>query len=164
MADTKKYEMTQQGYDKLVAERDNLVQNVRLEVIAELQEARAQGDLSENADYDAARDHQAQVEARIQTLDDLIKHAIIIQESSKSDVVELGSTVVLYDFEDDQELRFSIVGSVEANPLQGKISNITPLARVIIGHRVGDVVEVTHIEHPYKVRIDAIQANKDDFN
>ncbi len=164
MADTKKYEMTQQGYDKLVAERDNLIHVVREQVVIELQEARAQGDLSENADYDAARDHQAQVEARIQTLDDLIKHAIIIQESSKSDVVELGSTVVLYDFEDDQELRFSIVGSVEANPLQGKISNITPLARVIIGHRVGDVVEVTHIEHPYKVRIDAIQANKDDFN
>lgn len=164
MPDTKKYEMTQQGYDKLVAERDNLIHVVREQVVIELQEARAQGDLSENADYDAARDHQAQVESRIQTLDDLIKHAIIIQESSKSDVVELGSTVVLYDFEDDQELRFSIVGSVEANPLQGKISNITPLARVIIGHRVGDVVEVTHIEHPYKVRIDAIQANKDDLN
>ncbi len=164
MADTKKYEMTQQGYDKLVAERDNLVQNVRLEVIAELQEARAQGDLSENADYDAARDHQAQVEARIASLEDLIKHAIIIQESVESDVVELGSTVVLYDFDDEQELRFSIVGSVEANPLQGKISNITPLAKVIIGHRVGDVVEVEHVERPYKVRIDAIQAQKDELN
>ena len=85
MSDEKNY-VTQEGYDALVAERDNLIHNVRAQVIEELQEARAQGDLSENADYDAAREHQAQVESRIAELDALIKNAEIITESKGKNV------------------------------------------------------------------------------
>ena len=97
-----KFYVTQEGYNDLVKEHENLVQNVRQQVIIELQEARAQGDLSENADYDAARDHQAQVEARIRELETMIKNAEIIEESDgkkkkKNAVVKLGSIVTLED-------------------------------------------------------------------
>ncbi len=159
MEDEKNY-VTQEGYDALVSEHDDLVHNVRAQVIIELQEARAQGDLSENADYDAAREHQAQVEARIQELDILIKRAVIIEESDgniKSDVVKLGSIVTLEDLEEHQEKTFTIVGSTEADPLNGKLSNNSPLAESMMDKRVGDVVTVNRVEEPYDVKIISIQ-------
>ncbi len=159
MEDEKNY-VTQEGYDALVREHDDLVHNVRAQVIVELQEARAQGDLSENADYDAAREHQAQVEARIQELDLLIKRAVIIEESdgqAKSDVVKLGSTVTLKDLAEDKEKTFTIVGSTEADPINGKLSNNSPLAECMMDKKVGDVVTVSRIEEPYDVEILNIQ-------
>ncbi|WP_346670487.1 transcription elongation factor GreA [Faecalicoccus acidiformans] len=154
-----KFYVTQEGYNDLVKEHEDLVQNVRQQVIAELQEARAQGDLSENADYDAAREHQAQVEARIRELEAMIKNAEIIEESdgkrktSKNAVVKLGSIVTLEDLSDHTENTFSIVGSIEADPLNGKLSNNTPLAEAIIDHKVDEIVTVTRVEEPYKVKI-----------
>lgn len=155
MADEKNY-VTQEGYDALVSEQENLVHNVRAQVIVELQEARAQGDLSENADYDAAREHQAQVEARIRELDVLIKNAVIIEEKDKNSsnaVVQLGSRVVLRDLAENAEKTFNIVGSIEADPLNGKLSNNTPLAEAMMDKKVGDIVTVTRVEEPYDVEI-----------
>ena len=157
-----KFYVTQEGYNDLVKEHENLVQNVRQQVIVELQEARAQGDLSENADYDAARDHQAQVEARIRELETMIKNAEIIEESDgkkkkKNAVVKLGSIVTLEDLQDHVEDTFSIVGSIEADPLNGKLSNNTPLAEAILDHKVGETVTVTRVEEPYKVKILSIK-------
>lgn len=154
-----KFYVTQEGYNELVREHEDLVQNVRQQVIVELQEARAQGDLSENADYDAAREHQAQVEARIRELETMIKNAEIIEESdgkrkkSKNAVVKLGSIVTLEDLSDHTQNTFSIVGSIEADPLNGKLSNNTPLAEAILDHKVGEVITVSRVDEPYDVKI-----------
>ena len=154
-----KFYVTQEGYNVLVNEHENLVHKVRQEVIVELQEARAQGDLSENADYDAAREHQAQVEGRIRELEAMIKNAEIISEADnaedkkKKSVVKLGSTVRILDLSDNEEVTFNIVGTIEADPFNGKLSNTTPLAEVIMDHKVGDVCTVKRVEEPYDVKI-----------
>ncbi len=154
-----KFYVTQEGYNELVNEHENLIHKVRQEVIEELQEARAQGDLSENADYDAARERQAQVEGRIRELEAMIKNAEIITESdgkkkaSKKATVKLGSIVTIEDLSDNQVNTFSIVGTIEADPFNGKLSNTTPLAEVIMDKKVGDVVTVSRVEEPYDVKI-----------
>ncbi|MBQ0066519.1 MAG: transcription elongation factor GreA [Firmicutes bacterium] len=156
MADNEKFYVTQKGYDDLVNELNELVQNTRAQVILELQEARAQGDLSENADYDAAREHQAQVENRIRELDAMIKNAEIIEEEAdilSQAIVRLGRTVTLKDLSDGEMYKFNIVGSIEADPLNGKLSNNTPLAAAIMDKKVGDIVKVSHVEIPYEVEI-----------
>ena len=155
MAQEKNY-VTQEGYDALVKEYDTLVHVTRQEVIVELQEARAQGDLSENADYDAAREHQGQVEARIRELDALIKNSEIIDESAtkgKSNVVKLGSVVTIEDLDEKREKTFTIVGSVEADPLKGRLSNATPLAEAIMDKKVGTICTVKRVDTPYDVKI-----------
>ena len=150
-----KFQVTKEGYDKIVKEHDNLIHVVRDQVIIELQEARAQGDLSENADYDAAREHQAQVEARIRELESMIKNAVIMEEDKKNSgkTVSLGSTVTILDLTDDTEETYTIVGSIESDPLNGRLSNITPLAIAMMEHKLGDIVEVSNLEEPYQVKI-----------
>lgn len=155
MADGK-FLVTQEGYDELVREQNNLIHVVRDEVIRELQEARAQGDLSENADYDAARDHQARVEARIRELEAMIANAEIITEdrsSTSKKAVTLGSTVTILDMESNEEETYTVVGSIEADPLNGKLSNIAPLAVALMDHKAGDVVLIENVEAPYEVKI-----------
>ncbi|MCI8270823.1 MAG: transcription elongation factor GreA [Erysipelotrichaceae bacterium] len=152
----KKFLVTKEGLDELLKEQENLIHVVRNEVIRELQEARAQGDLSENADYDAARDHQARVEARIRDLEAMIANAEIIDEdkgAGASKTVTLGSTVRILDLEDNVEEVYTIVGSIESDPLNGKLSNITPLAAALLDHKVGATVTVDNVEEPYKVKI-----------
>ena len=151
-----KFYVTKEGLDELKKEQDNLIHVVRQEVIVELQEARAQGDLSENADYDAARDHQAQVEARIRELENMISNAVIIEgdkEAVSSKAVTLGSTVTIRDLSDGSEETYTIVGSIEADPLNGRLSNITPLAVALMDHKVNEVVHITNVEAPYYVKI-----------
>jgi len=155
MAEEKNY-VTQEGYDTLVKEQYHLIHTVRNEVIVELQEARAQGDLSENADYDAARDHQARVEARIQELEAMIKNAVIVKDTEGASgelTVKFGATVKILDLSDNTEMEFQIVGSQEADPLNGKLSNATPMGESIMGAKVGDVVTIHHVEEPYEVKI-----------
>lgn len=157
MAKEEKFLVTKEGLDTLLAEQEHLIHVVRDEVIRELQEARAQGDLSENADYDAARDHQARVEARIRELESMISNAEIIDEEklgskSKAKTVSLGSKVTILDLESNEEEIYTIVGSIEADPLNGKLSNITPLAVALMDNKVGATVEV-HAEVPYSVKI-----------
>ncbi|MDO4663802.1 MAG: transcription elongation factor GreA [Erysipelotrichaceae bacterium] len=150
--------VTQEGLEELRAELENLVHVVRPEVIVELQEARAQGDLSENADYDAARDHQARVEGRIKELESLIKNAQIIEEGEGgTKTVRLGSTVTIKDNTDGSTMTFSIVGTIEADPFNNKISNETPLVKAILDKRPGDTVEVKGVEEPYEVTIESVR-------
>lgn len=155
-----KFLVTKEGLDELLKEQHNLIHVVRDEVILELQEARAQGDLSENADYDAARDHQARVEARIRDLEAMIANAEIIDEDKKAatnKAVTLGSTVTILDLSTNEEEVYTIVGSIEADPLNGKLSNITPLAVSLMDHRVNDIVDVETAEEPYQVKIIALK-------
>ena len=155
MAD-EKFLVTKEGLDELLKEQDNLIHVVRDEVIRELQEARAQGDLSENADYDAARARQARVEARIRDLEAMIANAEIISEDKKAatkKTVSLGSTVTILDMSTNEEETYNIVGSIEADPLNGKLSNITPLATSLMDHKIGDVVEIETAEEPYQVKV-----------
>ncbi len=155
MAD--KFLVTQKGYDDLQKELEDLIHVQRPEVIRELQEARAQGDLSENADYDAAREKQAQVEARIQEVESLIKNAEIISESKgTSGAVHIGSVVTVRDLSDNTEMTYTIVGTVEADPFNGKISNDSPFAQAVLDKKVGDRVTVSKALKPYDVEILAV--------
>ena len=152
----KKILVTQQGYDELLKEQDHLIHVVRSEVIKELQEARAQGDLSENADYDAARDHQARVEARIRELEIMLSNVELIDETKltkSTKTVSLGSTVRILDLSNNEEEEYTIVGSVEADPLNGKLSNVAPLAVALLDHKVGNTLEIENVEEPYEVKI-----------
>ncbi len=151
MADEKFY-VTEEGLQDLKNELDNLLHVVRPEVIEELKSARAQGDLSENADYDAARDRQAQVEARIKELENMIRNVSIIKDNKSSKYVRVGSTVEIEDLELHTKNTYSIVGTIEADPLNGKLSNVTPLAEAILDQKVGATVEVK-VDKPYKVKI-----------
>ena len=157
-SEDKKVLVTKEGYNELLQEQENLIHVVRQDVIRELQEARAQGDLSENADYDAARDRQARVEARIRDLEAMLANVEIIDDEAvsrkkNSKTVKLGSTEKILELESNEEETYTIVGSVESDPLQGKLSNITPLAAAIIDSKVGDVVTVNQVEEPYDVKI-----------
>ncbi len=145
--------VTKQGLEELKKEKENLIRVVREEVKVDLQNARAQGDLSENADYDAARDRQAKVEARIAELEAMLSNIEIISDNNKSSrSVKLGSTVRLLDLSDNVEEVYTIVGSVEADPLNGKLSNVTPLGMAVIDKRSGDTV-VVEADEPYQVKI-----------
>ena len=144
---------TEEGLKKLQDEYEHLVHVVREEVKAELKEARALGDLSENADYDAARDMQAQVESRILQLENMLQHYELIDTTkSGSKTVHIGSEVTLLFLDTKEEQTFRIVGSTEADPLNGKLSNETPLAQAILDKSVGSVVEVP-AKMPYEVEI-----------
>ena len=152
MADEKIY-VTQEGLEELKKEQENLIHVVRQEVIEDLKAARAQGDLSENADYDAARDRQAQVEARIRELEIMLNNIEIIDDKQGSvRIAKIGSTVKIEELDTHQIDEFTIVGSVEADPLNGKLSNVTPLAEAILEHKVGQTVEVL-VDEPYQVKI-----------
>lgn len=141
MATKAKQLYTETGYRALVEELDYLKNTRRAEVKEAIAVARSFGDLSENAEYDAARNEQAQVEARILELEDLIANAEIVDESAiKHDSVNVGSTVKVFDVEYDEEIEYSIVGSNEANPLLGKISDQSPVGQALIGAKVGDEV------------------------
>lgn len=153
MAEHEKVLLTKSGIEKLRNERDLLVNVERPKVIADLQAARAQGDLSENADYDAARERQAEVEARIKEIDAMLQNAELIDEDNIDlQVVREGRRVRMLDLEDNVENEYAIVGSFETDPDHGKISNECPLAKALMGHGVGDVVTVM-VENPYQVKI-----------
>lgn len=151
---SEKIPVTQAGLDELNRELRHLIDVERPEVIEDLKAARAQGDLSENADYDAARDRQARVEARIRELEATISKVEIIDTNGKNKhkTVNLGATVTIFDMGIDEEETFTIVGSVEADPDHGKLSNVSPLAQAMMDAKEGDVVEV-EVEEPYEVKI-----------
>ena len=132
-----KVRVTQEGFDELRKEQDHLIHVVRKEVIEDLQAARAQGDLSENADYDAARDRQARVEARIRELENIFNNIEIIDVQGGSRVVKLGAQVTIRSRDGFVET-YTIVSSVEADPMNGKLSNVTPLAVALMDRMVSD--------------------------
>lgn len=158
MENQEKVFVTQAGYEELKEELRKLVHEERNIVIQELQEARAQGDLSENADYDAARDHQARVEARIGELEAMLVNIEIIADvKTKKKTVSLGSTVEIQDMDSNEVETYTIVGSVEADPFNGKLSNVTPLAVALLDSKVGATVTVTNVDKPYKVKVLALK-------
>jgi transcription elongation factor GreA len=139
----KKNILTREGLEKLEKELDDLIVVKRKEVAQKIKEAREQGDLSENAEYDAAKDEQRDIEARIEEIEKILKNAEIVDE----DEVDLGSInigcqVKILDLEFEEELIYKIVGSTEANSLKGKISNESPVGRALLGKKVGDLVTV----------------------
>ena len=151
MADKQK--LTKAGYKILQEELQYLVNDAREEVKRQLAEARAQGDLSENADYDAARGKQAEVEGRIKEIENILANAEIIEESkTNSKKVGLGSTVTIRFLDNNKEASYMIVGTVESDPVNGKISNSCPLGEALTGKSAGDIIEVKAIK-TYKVEI-----------
>ena len=144
--------LTKEGLSELQAELDDLKLNVRPEVIGQIKEARAQGDLSENAEYHAARDRQGQVEARIKELEYLIDNATII-EDTKSNTVQVGSTVEIKYIADNETETYYIVGSTEADPFENKISNESPIAKGIMGKKKGAIVTIESPNGNYDIEI-----------
>ena len=143
MAEPKKTIMTYAGLKALESELEDLQVNKRKEIAEKLKEARAQGDLSENAEYDAAKDEQAQIEARIEEIENILKNAdVVVEEEADSNTVNVGCKIKVLDKTYDEELEFQIVGSTEANSLKGKISNESPVGRALLGHEIGDVVTI----------------------
>ncbi len=144
--------LTPQGYLDLESELNDLKLNKRPAVITALQEARALGDLSENAEYDAARNEQAQVEGRIKELEYKLEHCIVMDGNNK-ETVNVGSTVVINYVDDDEEEEYKIVGSMEADPFENKISNESPIGQAIIGKKVGELVDVPSPNGSYQIKI-----------
>ena len=149
-----KFIMTAEGYLEAETELNELKNVRRLEIIEAIKEARAQGDLSENADYDAARNEQAIVEAKIQELEYKLEHAEIIDNKNK-DIVNLGSTVTI-SYDDGEIEEYKLVGSMEADPFENKISNESPLGIALLKHKIGDVVEVASPNGGYNIKIEKI--------
>ncbi|MBO5120826.1 MAG: transcription elongation factor GreA [Bacilli bacterium] len=144
--------LTQQGLEDLKKELDNLINVRRPENIIAIKEARSLGDLSENAEYDAARNEQAQIEARIQQLEKMLENVSIITDVS-NDTVGIGNTVAIKYVDDDEEDEYKIVGSQEADPFESKISNESPIAKALFDHKVGDIVTVESPNGSYDVEI-----------
>lgn len=139
----KKNILTYAGLKQLEDELQDLKVVRRQEVAQKIREAREQGDLSENAEYDAAKDEQRDIELRIEELEKILKNAeVVVEDEVDLDRVNIGCRVKVYDCEYDEELEFQLVGSTEANSLQGKISNESPVGQALIGSHVGDLVSV----------------------
>ncbi len=141
--EAKKNILTYEGLKKYEEELEHLKVVTRKEVAQKIKEARAQGDLSENAEYDAAKDEQRDIEARIEELEKILKNVeVVVEDEVDLDKINIGCKVRIKDLEFDEELEYKLVGSTEANSLKGKISNESPVGRALIGAGVGDVVEV----------------------
>ena len=135
--------LTKEGYDKIVADLEELTAVKRKEVAEKLKDAIAQGDISENADYDAAKNEQAELEEKIHKLENMVRMAKIIDESEvDGSVVSVGLKVKVKDMDDKEEAEYVIVGATEADPFAGKISNESPVGKALLGHKVGQTVPV----------------------
>lgn len=144
--------LTSQGYLELEEELNELKNVRRPKVIEAIKDARSQGDLSENADYDAARTEQAEVEGRIKELEFMLANATII-EKNNSHLVDVGSTVTIKYVDDDEEEVYHIVGRMEADPFENKISNESPIGKAIINKKEGDTVEIASPTGSYQIKI-----------
>ena len=139
----KKNILTYEGLKKLEDELQDLKVVKRKEVADKIKEAREQGDLSENAEYDAAKDEQRDIEARIEEIEKILKNAeVVVDEDVNLDQINIGCSIRILDLEFDEELEYKIVGSTEANSLKGKISNESPVGKALIGAKVGESVAV----------------------
>ncbi len=140
---SKKNILTYAGLKKLEDELTDLKVNQRKMISEKIKEAREQGDLSENAEYDAAKDEQRDIEARIEEIEKILKNAeVVVEDEAETNTINVGCKIKIFDLEYDEELDFAIVGSTEANSLEGKISNESPLGRALMGASVGDLVTV----------------------
>lgn len=159
--ETKKNVLTYEGLKKYEEELQELKVVKRKEVAQKIKEAREQGDLSENAEYDAAKDEQRDIEARIEELEKILRNAEVYAEDDVNlDQVSIGCKVKIYDLEFDEELIYKIVGSTEADSLKGKISNESPVGKALIGAKAGDIVEVETLDGTAKYRVINIDHGK----
>ena len=160
MEEAKKNLLTYAGLRKLEDELHDLKVVKRKEVAGKIKEAREQGDLSENAEYDAAKDEQRDIEARIEDIEKILKNAeVVVEEEVDLDKISIGCNVKILDIEFDEELEYKIVGSTEANSLEGKISNESPVGKALIGAHTNDIVEVEMPSGIMKYKVLEIQRN-----
>src|SRR6185312_10334320 len=158
LATEKVFPMTQAGKEKLEQELEELKTVKRKEVVERIKIARSFGDLSENSEYDSAKEEQAFVEGRITTLENMIRYAKIIEDNDlNSDTVTLGKTVTFVELPDGDEETYTIVGSAEADPFEGKISNDSPIAKSLLGHKVDQEVTVQTPGGEMRVRLISIK-------
>ena len=156
----KKRILTYAGLKKLEDELHDLKVNKRREIAGKIKEAREQGDLSENAEYDAAKDEQRDIEARIEEIEKILKNAeVVVEDEVDFNKINIGCTVKVFDITFDEEMEFKLVGSTEANSLEGKISNESPVGKALIGAHTGDVVEVEMPMGIMKYKVLEIQRN-----
>ncbi len=155
MPSKQEFLMTKEGYAKIENELNDLKINKRPEIVKALKEARALGDLSENADYDAARNDQSMLEAKIIKLENMLANAKIISNHD-SECINIGSTVVISYVDDNDEVEYKIVGSLEADPLNNKISNESPIGNAIMGKKVGEIISVESPTGSYNIKINKI--------
>ncbi len=152
---------TQEGFNALKEELDFLKNTRRAEIVHDIEVARGFGDLSENAEYDEARNEQAKVEARIKELDELIRNAEIVDESTvDTSAVSVGSTVSVYDTDMDEEITYIIAGSNEVNPSENVISDMSPIGRALLGHHAGDLVHVEAPRANFELKILTVERTK----
>ncbi|MGG3695494.1 transcription elongation factor GreA [Heyndrickxia faecalis] len=156
MAQEKVYPMTQDGKEKLEQELEYLKTVKRKEVVERIKIARSFGELSENSEYDSAKEEQAFVEGRITTIENMIRNAKIIEDDG-TDTVSLGKSVTFVELPDGEEETYTIVGSAEADPFEGKISNDSPIAKSLLGKSVGEEVTVQTPGGDMRVKIISIQ-------
>lgn len=156
MANNKEVYLTEEGLNELKRELDELINVKRPANIQAIKEARSYGDLSENAEYDAARNEQAQIEARVKELERMLENVSIIKEI-KTDSVGIGNVVSVKYVDEDDEDEYRIVGSQEADPFEGKISNESPIAQALLDHKVGDTVTVESPNGTYDLVITEIK-------
>lgn len=152
MAKKEEVLLTAKGYAELEEELNDLRVNKRAENVQAIKEARSHGDLSENSEYDAARDEQARIEARIQELEYELEHATIIDNADKS-IVNVGCDVTVLYVDDNEEDTYSLVGSLEADPFENKISNESPLGAALMGSKVGDILSVDGPNGTYDIKV-----------
>ena len=145
--------MTQQGYEEAVKKLDYLRKVKREEIVRRIAEARSHGDLSENAEYDAARNEQAANELAIEELDFQIKNAKVIEESADNSAVHFGSVVTVHDVDFDEDVEYTIMGTTEADPMKNIISNESPVGAALIGHKKGETVTVKAPNGEYQLKI-----------
>ena len=150
----KEYILTQEGKDELEKELETLKNVTRKEVSEKIKEARSFGDLSENAEYDEARNEQAEVEAEIAKLEEMIKFAKVVDnDDTKSDMITPGTKVTLYDIEFDEEVVYTIVGSMEADLANGKLSYESPVGAALLNKKVGETIEVKPFDEVVSFKI-----------
>ncbi|MTT32464.1 transcription elongation factor GreA [Terrilactibacillus sp. BCM23-1] len=157
MAEKKMHYMTAEGKAKLEQELEHLITEKRKEVVERIKIARSFGDLSENSEYDAAKDEQAFVESRISQLEQMIRDSVIIEDDESTDVVKIGKSVTFKELPDGDEETYMIVGSAESDPFEGKISNDSPMARSLIGLSVGEEVSVATPGGDIRVKIVSVK-------
>ena len=160
MADIKKNLLTYAGLKKLEEELHDLMVVRRKEVAQKIKEAREQGDLSENAEYDAAKDEQRDIEARIEEIEKILKNAeVVVEDEVDLGTISVGCKVKVHDMEYNEDMEFKLVGSTEANSLQGKISNESPVGKALIGAKMGDIVNVEMPSGVMQYKVLDIQRN-----
>lgn len=152
--------ISKEGALALQEELEELKVVRRKEVAQKIKEAREQGDLSENAEYDAARDEQRDIEARIEEIDRILKNSQIVEDGGDGKTVNVGTTVHLHDMKYDEDVVYSIVGSSETNSLEGKISNESPLGKALMNQKAGKVVEVESPIGIIKYKIKSVERTK----